>query len=156
VNAKVEEENPMGQEVNQVVLAKIKRAMDLSFDYVSFITEASLALRLPNLPSNSIGEQLWCIVGARESYLRAMQCGQWGGFSCSLKNPLAKDMVLSKLADTSLAIMEFLQSATLTPATVNFLLDLLEHEVQHHGQLIRYSYASKIGFPQTWRERYTV
>jgi len=146
----------MGQEVNQVVLVKIKRAMDLSFDYVSFITEANLALRLPNLPSNSMGEQFWCIVGARESYLRAMQRGQWGGFSCSLKNSLAKDMVLAKLEDTSLAIMEFLQSATWTPVTVSFLLDLLEHEVQHHGQLIRLAYAGKIGFPKTWSERYTV
>jgi len=140
----------------KIISARIKRAMDLTYDFVNYIDEASLALRLPNLPSNSIGEQLWCIVGARESYLWAMHCGQWGGFSCSLKNPLAKDMVLSKLEDTSLGLMEFLQSAPLTHATLNFLLDLLEHEIQHHGQLMRYSYASKIGFPKTWRDRYTV
>ncbi|MBS4054507.1 MAG: hypothetical protein KGZ64_07010 [Thermaerobacter sp.] len=141
---------------NQVISAKMKRAMDLSHDYVRFLTEDALALRLPNVPSNSIGEQVWCIVGARESYLKAMQLGVWAGFSCSLTNHLAKDIVLAALEATSNRIMEFLQSATLTPATLSFVIDLLEHEVQHHGQLIRYSYANKTGFPVTWRERYTV
>jgi len=146
----------MEQMGNHLIIAKVKRAMDLSYDYVDVIPAASLALRLPNLPANSIGEQLWCIVGARESYLRALHGGQWRGFSCSLKNPLHKDMVLSKLEDTSRSLLEFLQSATLTEATFNLLVDLLEHEVQHHGQLIRYSYANKIVFPQSWTDRYTV
>jgi hypothetical protein len=34
--------------------------------------------------------------------------------------------------------------------------DLLEHEIQHHGQLIRYVYGNKLSFPSSWNKRYTV
>ena len=33
---------------------------------------------------------------------------------------------------------------------------LLEHEVQHHGQLIRFVYGNKLSFPESWNKRYTV
>ena len=39
---------------------------------------------------------------------------------------------------------------------LEYLFALLEHEVQHHGQLIRYCYGNKIAFPQSWHDRYTV
>jgi hypothetical protein len=35
-------------------------------------------------------------------------------------------------------------------------MDLLEHELQHHGQLIRYVYGNKLEFPESWKKRYTV
>ncbi|MBK8233243.1 MAG: hypothetical protein IPK72_22375 [Candidatus Eisenbacteria bacterium] len=35
-------------------------------------------------------------------------------------------------------------------------LDLLEHEVQHHGQLIRFVYGNGLTFPESWKVRYTV
>lgn len=34
--------------------------------------------------------------------------------------------------------------------------DLLEHEIQHHGQLIRYVYGNGLSFPGSWNKRYTV
>lgn len=37
-----------------------------------------------------------------------------------------------------------------------WLGDLLEHETQHHGQLIRYIYALDIPRPPSWRERYAL
>jgi spore coat protein CotF len=35
-------------------------------------------------------------------------------------------------------------------------MDLLEHEIQHHGQLIRYIYGNKLTFPNGWKQRYNV
>ena len=32
----------------------------------------------------------------------------------------------------------------------------LEHEVQHHGQLIRFVYGNALTFPESWHDRYTV
>jgi hypothetical protein len=36
------------------------------------------------------------------------------------------------------------------------VLDLLEHEAQHHGQLIRYLYALKLAIPDSWKARYAL
>jgi uncharacterized damage-inducible protein DinB len=33
---------------------------------------------------------------------------------------------------------------------------LLEHEVQHHGQLIRYLYGLGIERPESWKQRYAL
>ncbi|MEI7973482.1 MAG: hypothetical protein WCH11_03855, partial [Bdellovibrio sp.] len=42
----------------------------------------------------------------------------------------------------------------LSEPEIKFLLDLLEHEAQHHGQLARYLYGLKVGVPQSWKDRY--
>jgi spore coat protein CotF len=36
------------------------------------------------------------------------------------------------------------------------LLDLIEHEAQHHGQLIRYFYANGMTFPEAFAKRYAL
>lgn len=44
----------------------------------------------------------------------------------------------------------------LTENQTDFLFTLLEHEVMHHGQLIRYIYGNILRFPDSWTDRYTV
>lgn len=72
-----------------LVINKISRAFALTQDLVEYLDEANLQLKLPNLPSNTIGEQFWCMVGARESYLKAIQ--KMGGWillvHCKTQNP---------------------------------------------------------------------
>jgi len=46
--------------------------------------------------------------------------------------------------------------ADLSSGQVEFAFGLLEHEVQHHGQLIRFVYGNGLTFPDSWHERYTV
>ena len=46
--------------------------------------------------------------------------------------------------------------AGLSDMQVDLAFELLEHEVQHHGQLIRYVYATGLTFPVSWHDRYTV
>ncbi len=142
--------------MDDVLLLRIKRAMNLTLDFYNFIPEESLSLNIQGKPSNTIGEQAWCIIGARESYLKALKMGQWDGFSCSLIDCKDKSLVLSKLEVSSRNIVEFLQGANIGSLNQELLFDLLEHEIQHHGQLIRYSYANKLGFPKSWNNRYTV
>ena len=135
---------------------KIERAFSLTQDLVDHLDEAHLGLNLPGLPSNKIGEQLWCIIGARESYLSAIKNETWVGFSCSLKGTNSKPEILSALAKSQQAATDFITSAVLNDPQTNFLLDLLEHEIQHHGQLIRYIYGNKLTFPKSWNQRYSV
>ncbi len=140
----------------ELLVEKVKRAFTLTQHFVEYIAEEQLQLRLSNLPSNTIGEQLWCVVGARESYLNAMKNEQWVSFSCSLHDTRSKKAVVDAVSSSQSSVLEFIEGSTLSEDQVGFLLDLLEHEIQHHGQLIRYMYGNRLGFPQSWHDRYTV
>jgi hypothetical protein len=122
---------------------------------VAHLEEESLNLDLPNLPSNQIAGQLWCVVGARENYLKALETDGWQGFSCSLKTPRVKESVLEALEATHKQLGE-IDFAGFTDTQIDFAFVLLEHEVQHHGQLIRFVYGNKLTFPTSWHKRYTV
>lgn len=141
------------------MLEKLKenltRALSLTHDLVTHLEEKSLTLDLPNLPSNQIAGQLWCVVGARESYLKAIEAGTWKGFSCSLKTPEVKQSVLNALEASSRSLNE-INFEDLSDVQLKLAFDLLEHEIQHHGQLIRYVYGNHLTFPESWQKRYTV
>ena len=141
--------------MSQQLKAKLDRSFKLTHDLVLHLDEISLNLDLPSLPSNRIAGQLWCIVGARESYIKAIETGGWKGFSCSLTTPRVKQSVLAALEATSKRMNE-IDFAGLTDVQVELAFDLLEHEVQHHGQLIRFVYGNGITFPDSWNKRYTV
>lgn len=141
--------------MNQQLKAKLERSFQLTHDLVYHLDEHSLNLDLPSLPSNRISGQLWCIVGARESYLKAIEAGGWQGFACSLTSPQVKQSVLAALEATHKRLGE-IGFADLTDAQVALAFDLLEHEVQHHGQLIRFIYGNGLTFPDSWHKRYTV
>lgn len=141
--------------VNQQLKAKVDRAFKLTYDLVLHLDETSLNLDLPNLPSNRIAGQLWCIVGARESYTKGIEIGEWKGFSCSLATPKIKKSVLMTLEETNKKLNE-INFMGLTDIQIDLAFSLLEHEIQHHGQLIRFVYANGLTFPESWHERYTV
>lgn len=97
-------------------------------------------------PSNSIGSQFYCIIGARESYIKAINAGSWQGFD---KTNLSE---IKELLEVSLKNLGAIEFNTLDGDQQNIAFDLLEHEIQHHGQLIRYFYANKLKFPKSWNE----
>ena len=104
-----------------------------------------------------MGAQLWCVVGARESYARAIAAGEWVGFSCSLTSPGDPAEVAEALNRSQAAVTDVLASLdTYSPAQDRLLLDLLEHEAQHHGQLIRFLYALDLPIPASWKARYAL
>jgi len=139
----------------QQLKAKLDRSFKLTYDLVSHLDEQSLSLDLPNLPSNRIAGQLWCIVGARESYTKAIETGSWKGFSCSLTTPRVKESVLTAL-DKAHKRMNEIEFTSLSETQIELAFALLEHEIQHHGQLIRFVYGNKLTFPESWNTRYTV
>ena len=141
--------------MNQKLKENLKRAFQLTKSLVIHLDEKSLVLDLPNLPSNRIAGQLWCMVGARESMLKGIEKGGWQGFSCSLATPRVKQSVLVAL-DATLARLEALDFSEFSDKQLALAFDLLEHEVQHHGQLIRYVYGNGLTFPESWHARYTV
>ncbi len=140
----------------KILSKRFEIAFNLTYDLYNSIDENNLILKIDNLPSNSIGNQAWCIVGARESYFNAIKKSGWIGFNCSLDNYNDKFEILQLLSSTRKTILEFLNDITLSFEQVEFAFKLLEHEIQHHGQLIRYFYSNKFEFPKSWKDRYSV
>ncbi|MCC7478052.1 DinB family protein [bacterium] len=140
-------------------------------DLLEALPEGALSQKLP-AASNSIGGQFWCVIGARESYARAIAAGSWQGFDCSLSGDAAqsRDAVRAALrssAEAALAAAAALATDAAAGAAQpdaagpggareGLLLDLLEHEAQHQGQLIRYVYALGYSFPETWKQRWAL
>ncbi len=136
-----------------LTLARIHAAFDMTSDLVNAVEEADLNRTLAQ-PSNTMWDQIWCVVGARESHVRAIEAREWVGFSCSLtaadrgsKGPLQEALETSQRA-----VLEALSVAM----DEKNALDLLLHETQHHGQLIRFMYGLQLDFPESWRRRWNV
>lgn len=142
-----------------VLARRFERADTLYVDLVEGVSAEQLGSHLGDLPSNTIGGQLWCVLGARESYVRAAVAGSWQGFTSPVTREQTTDAVAVRaaLASTSAVVAEFLESLSEEdePGTT-LALALLEHETQHHGQLIRYLYGLGITRPESWKRQYAL
>ena len=139
-----------------LIKQRLKNAFTLTSDLLESMDETNLKLKINDVPSNTIGGQYWCIIGARQSYNKAMEHdGEWQGFLCELEDPHNKEDVIKLLELTSKGLDD-LKIDEKNERVMTKLLELLEHEIQHHGQLIRFVYANKLKFPESWNRRYTV
>lgn len=143
--------------ITAVIAESFDRSFDLYRDLVESLDEETLGAKLPGLPSNSLGSQLWCVVGARESYSVALRAKQWSGFSCSLQTTTEIEPVSEALCHSADGVRELLDSASsFTEAQNRLLIALLEHEVAHQGQLIRYLYGLRLVIPESWKAKYAL
>lgn len=117
-----------------------------------------LARHIPGVPSNSLGSQFWCVVGARESYAKAIAASAWVGFSCSLGEAEAKQVAALRaaLGRSQATVLDVVSNRDLGSEQAGLAFDLLEHEALHQGQLIRYFYANEIAFPPEFASRYAL
>lgn len=69
-----------------VLKSRLVDAMERTNSLAANLSSDGLKSHNGAAPSNAIGAQFWCVVGARESYARAFQAGAWQGFACSLKD----------------------------------------------------------------------
>lgn len=141
--------------MNETLRDQLIRAFALYDELAATLSAEDLARDLPGLPSNSIGQQLWCVVGARESYARAIAAGEWQGFECSMtaEDCGSPDAVAAALKESTARAVEGMARSEGTPP---FALDLLEHEAMHQGQLIRYLYGLRLEIPAGWKARWAL
>ena len=109
----------------EIIIRRLQNAFDLTLDLVQAMSSDDLKLTLKGLPSNMIGEQLWCIIGARESYLKAIANGGWVGFTCSLDDPTSKDKVILCLQKSAEDSLNYLNTVELNELQIELLLILL-------------------------------
>jgi hypothetical protein len=140
-----------------VIGERLDRSFQLYRDLAATLDASALASSLPAVPSNSVGAQLWCVVGARESHARAIAAGAWSGFSCSLDEPGDPASVVAALERSERAVTQVLVGVDAhSDQQERLILDLLEHEAQHHGQIIRFLYGLRLPIPDSWKERYAL
>ena len=143
--------------MRDLILGDIRESFAGYNDLVETLPDISLGSRLSDR-SNTIGAQLWCVVGGRESYARAINLGRWSGFSCSLAGDdvEVRGKVAAALESSSREFEDGVRGVEWNEQRDRLLLDLLEHETQHQGQLIRYVYGLGYSFPASWAERWNL
>lgn len=140
-----------------ILAERFDRSFALYRDLIDAIDEEALASKLPGLPSNTVGLQLWCVVGARESFALAIRANEWSGFSCSLDSVTRKTPVADALRRSAEGVSEVLGAIdSFTEVQNRLIVDLLEHEAAHQGQLIRYLYGLRLAIPESWKARYAL
>ena len=143
--------------LSAIIIESFERSFALYQDFIDSIDNDVLVAKLPQLPSNRVGEQLWCIVGARESFSLAIRANEWSGFSCSLQSTTNRDLVADALLCSAETVSTVLKSIeTFTDIQNRLIIDLLEHEAAHQGQLIRYLYGLKLTIPESWKSRFAL
>lgn len=136
---------------------RLTAANGLFIDLAATLTPELLAARLPGVRSAPVWNQFWCVIGARESYPRWARAGSWQGFACSLEatgDPVAVRAALERSAASVDAWLDDI--ADDDEAGWAIVVHLLEHETQHHGQLIRYLYGVPITLPRSWIAAYAL
>jgi len=140
-----------------IIIESFNRSFGMYDDLIAAINETALAVDLRPLRSNTLGSQLWCVVGARESYSQAIAAGAWAGFSCSLNSTTHQAGVARALQLSAQSVADVLKNIDdYTSVQNRLVIDLLEHEAAHHGQLIRYMYGLKLPIPASWKSKYAL
>ena len=68
----------------EVTAETLRASLALYDDFIKAVADGDVERKLPGIRSSTVGAQLWCVIGARESYARALDTGSWQGFACSV------------------------------------------------------------------------
>ncbi|NKC00309.1 MAG: hypothetical protein GKR90_17735 [Pseudomonadales bacterium] len=134
----------------QEITDRFTARLDAYTDLADLLDDNLLGQRIDVPKHKSLAEHLWCIVGARESYSKAIDEGEWSGFSCSLQALTTKDIQSKLIESASRATEVILAVEDWTPERTKLLATLVEHETMHEGQIIRHMYAIGRTLPESW------
>lgn len=134
------------------LLRRVNTLIRMFDDLAATLPAETLASHLGELRSNTIGQQLQCLVGGRETWAQAIPKAKWPGFASSLEDPHDPERVRAALTSSAAQIRVVLVPG-LSEASEGLALGLLEHEAGHAGQLLRYVLGLELDVPRSW-ERY--
>ncbi|MCR9260418.1 MAG: hypothetical protein NXH95_11890 [Pseudomonadaceae bacterium] len=124
----------------------------IAYDDLISNTSEDVLVAAINVPKHkTLAEHLWCVVGARESYAKALAVGQWQGFACSM-SAFSQNDFRKSLAESSQLVSDAVEAVgDWTAERDNLLATLAEHEVMHEGQIIRHMYGLGVDLPGSWK-----
>jgi len=135
--------------MKEAVIESLKLRFKSCDDIVAMSDDKTLVDKLDVARHKSLAEHLWCVIGARESYAKAIAEGAWSGFNCSVQD-YSKAAFVEKARSSANEVTAAIDSVQdWTADREGFLLALAEHEVMHEGQIIRHLYAFEREIPET-------
>ena len=137
--------------MRDTVIQALQARFSAYLELLQSIDEPTLNVRIDVPKHKTLAEHLWCIVGSRESYARALAAGRWDEFSCSMTE-YGQASFATALQKSAATLNKVLQSPLDWNAQRHeLLMALAEHEVMHEGQIIRHMYGLGLTLPTTWR-----
>jgi hypothetical protein len=140
---------------------KIRR---LTYDYLDMLDTPQLELTLPFPESKSLGYQFWCMVGAHESYLKKLEHGEWKGFSSSLDQvaQVTPAIIKQQMMQADAIMQGLLARINLEQRLKNgqpgyeVVMQMIKHEMHHHGQLINFLFCHHLPIPPSWHDEWAL
>ncbi len=136
--------------MHKEILKRLSKRFEAYDELAATLDDALLKQKIEVPKHKSLAEHLWCVIGARESYAKALSEGAWAGFACSMTSYGAGDYRLS-LRQSGKVVQEAIAGVEdWTEESHSLLASLAEHEVMHEGQIIRHMYALERTLPESW------
>ncbi len=137
--------------MRQIVIKNIKDRFAVLSELAESLNDFQYSKSLDLPRYKSAEDHFWCLIGARESYFRAIVAGEWQGFSCSLPDNSKRSDYISALKKTEEEFENVLRGVEWSEPSESLLASLYEHEVMHEGQLIRLVYGLGLEMPKSSR-----
>ena len=119
------------------VIENLERRIGFYADLVQEIDDETIKAPLDVPKHHSVALHLWCVVGTRESYAKAIAAGEMQGWSSSATK-LDRAEFIDKLHTSGAGLLDAVRSVRdWTPQRERLLAEVAEHEVMHEGQIIR-------------------
>lgn len=133
--------------MRQTIVDNLTKRLAFYADLVDQAEDHTINAELDVPRNRSLGMHLWCIVGARESFAKAITAGVMGGWASSVKK-FERNEFAAKLASSGQVLLEAINGVDdWTPEREALLAQIAEHEVMHEGQIIRLMYGLEEPLP---------
>ena len=150
--------------LSEFLLAQWKEIRCQTYDYLAMLSTSDLAETLPFPESQSLGYQFRCMTGAHESYLRKLETGAWQGFASSLDQYdavtpaiIAQQMRIADASmETQLSEIDLENPLSNGQPGYEVVMQMIKHEMHHHGQLINFMYCLHLPIPESWQDEWAL
>lgn len=131
----------------KIIIDKLETVFNMNNEHLSIINDEQLKLRIEGVRSSSIGNQIVCIARARDAYMKSILEDK--GFSWDPDFPYEdrydQEKMLNHMVNVGNESISKLRTIKeFSNNQLDLIMDLIGHEYQHQGQLIRYYYANDI------------
>lgn len=131
------------------VIGNLEQRLGFYADLAAQVDDDTINAELDVPRHRSLGMHLWCVVGARESFARAIEAGRMQGWSSSVRE-FKQTEFAAKLASSARTLLEAVRGvAEWTPERERLLAQIAEHEVMHEGQIIRVMFGLEKPLPNS-------
>lgn len=135
--------------MREVLLRNLAQRFESYNDLIQHIDENTLSGRLGAPRDKNVRDNLWCIVGTRESFAQAIAADSPLHWKCSMQQ-FAREDFIKALAESAASFLDTVASvAAWSDQQADLLARIVEHEAMHEGQIIRQVWGLEKTLPES-------